>query len=95
MCREFADDYAAGDLRTRWAMYHTVGLVADIARHLDDDIRSAMSGVMPDDWKGLAEVRVFVVHRPGRVDYNIVWTTATNDIPVLLAELRRVAGRSS
>lgn len=95
MCREFADDYAAGDLRTRWAMYHTVGLVADIARHLDDDIRSAMTGVTPDDWKGLAEVRVFVVHRPGRVDHNIVWATATGDIPVLLAELRRVAGRTA
>ena len=93
MCREFADDYAAGDLRTRWALYHTVGLVADIARHLDDDIQSAMTGVTPEDWTGLAAVRVFVVHRPGQVDSDIVWATATGDIPVILAELRRVTGR--
>ena len=95
MCREYADDYAAGDLRTRWAMYHALGLVADIARHLDDDIRSAMTGVTPNDWKNLTDVRVFVVHRPWRVDYRIVWATATDDIPVLLSELRRVAGRTA
>ena len=94
MCREYADDYAAGDLRTRWALYHTMGLVADIAKHLDDDIRAAMTGVTPGDWKGLGDVRVFVVHRPWLVDHSIVWATATEDIPVLLAELRRVTGRN-
>ena len=94
MYREYADDYAAGDLRTRWAMYHTIGLVADIAKQLDDDIRAAMTGVTPGEWRNLAGVRVFVVHRPWRVDHRIVWATAIEDIPVLLAELRRVTGRN-
>lgn len=95
MCREYADDYAAGEFRTRWAMYHTLGLVADSAKQIDDDIRAAMTGVTANDWKGLADVRIFVVHRPWLVDHRTVWATATEDIPALLAELRRVVGRVS
>ena len=92
LCQQYAGEYADGDLRTRWAVYHVIGLIADTAKELGDEIRAAMTRV---DWKDLSGMRTFLVHRPWDVSPAIVWESATEDIPVLLAELRRVVAEST
>ena len=89
LCRQYPDEYAAGDLQARWALYHTVALVADTSKGLPDETIAAMTGVV---WRQLYSMRNFLVHRPWAVDYQIVWDAATGDIPLLLSELRRVTG---
>ena len=89
LCQQYPDEYGTGDLQTRWVLYHTVALVADTAKALPGEINSAMVGI---DWKNLAAIRTFLVHRPWDVNPWIVRRTAVTDIPLLLSELRRVTG---
>ena len=87
LCKQYPDEYANGDLRTRWAIYHVMGLIADTAKGLGDETRSQMAVV---NWRGLSGLRTFVVHRPWNVNSRIVWESATEEIPVLLGEVRRL-----
>ena len=86
LCQQYSTEYADGDFRTRWAVYHVMGLIADTAKGLGDEVRARMSGI---NWRGLSGLRTFLVHRPWDVDPRIVWESATEDIPLLLSELRR------
>lgn len=87
LCQRYAREYSDGDLRTRWAVYHTIALIADTAKDLDDETRAAMTHV---NWKDLSGLRTFLVHRPWAVKSQIVWEAAIEDIPVLLGEVRRL-----
>ena len=87
LCQQYPSEYADGDLRTRRAFYHVMGLIADTSKGLGSETRAAMTNV---DWKGLDDMRIFLVHRPWDVSPEIVWESATEDIPLLLSELRRV-----
>ena len=75
-----------GDLRTRFAIYHAVGLLADAAKGLGEQVLREMPDV---DWSDLSDMRVILVHRPWRVDSEIVWYAVTVSIPALLNEIRR------
>ena len=86
LCQQYPAEYAGGDLRTRWAIYHVIGLIADATKGLGDATRAQMIGI---NWRELSGLRTFVVHRPWDVNPRIVWESATEEIPVLLAELRR------
>ena len=92
LCQEYSNEYAEGELRTRWSIYHVMGLIADTAKDLGDASRAQMVGV---NWRDLAGLRTFLVHRPWDVNPRIVWESATEDIPVLLAEVRRVRMQDS
>ena len=85
-------EYEDGDLRTRWAFYHAMGLIADTAKDIGPETRGRMVGV---DWRGLSSLRTFLVHRPWDVDDQIVWQSATEDIPLLLTEVRRMIAERS
>ena len=90
LSQNHSDDYMADDLRTRLAMYHSIGVIADISKDIDTAIRADMSVV----WKDLFDMRIILVHCPWKVDPDIVWLTATKSIPNLLAEVRRIMGRN-
>lgn len=89
LCQNHAADYTAGDLRTRLAVYHAIGVLADVAKEIDETTRANMNV----NWQQLSAIRVILVHTPWKVNPNTVWMAATRSIPHLLAELRRVAGR--
>lgn len=79
-----------GDLRIRFAIYHTIGLIADAAKGLDADAHRDMSGI---NWAGLSDMRVILVHRLWRVDSEVVWSAATRSVPALLSEIRHYIAR--
>ena len=91
LCQNHAGDYMAGDLRTRLAVYHSIGVIADVSKDIDETTRDSMNV----NWRRLQGMRVILVHRPWKVNPNTVWLAATRSVPNLLAELRRVAGRVS
>ena len=91
LCHNYADDYLAGDLRTRLAVYHAIGVLADVSKEIDETMRASMNV----NWQQLSGIRVILVHTPWKVNPNTVWLAATRSVPNLLAELRRVAGRTS
>ena len=75
-----------GDLRTRFAIYHAIGLLADSAKGLSEQVLREMPNV---DWSELFKMRVILVHRPWRVDSEIVWDAVTGSVPSLLNEIRQ------
>ena len=86
LCQNYVGEYRAGDLRTRLAVYHAIGLIADASRGLGDT-RVQMPSI---DWVGLLGMRTFLVHRPWAVNGDTVWSAATESVPELLAEVRRL-----
>ena len=86
LSRDYQNDYMDGDLRTRFAIYHAIGLIADAANSLSEDAQAQMPSV---NWAGLSGMRIFLVHRPWRVDSEIVWAAVTTSVPALLSEIRR------
>ena len=79
-----------GDLRTRFAIYHTVGLLADAARGLGEQVLREITNV---DWPGLFSMRAILVHQPWLVKSEIVWDAVTVSIPSLLNEIRQYMDR--
>lgn len=90
LSRHYQSDYMNGDLRTRFAIYHAIGLIADAADGLSADARRDMSNI---NWAGLSGMRVILVHFPWRVDNEIIWAAATTSVPELLSEIRRYIAR--
>ena len=83
-------DYLDGELRSRLAIYHAIGLIADAARGLRAEVLRETPNI---NWAGLFGMRTILVHRPWLVDSDNVWSAAINDVPPLLAEVRRYIAR--
>ena len=90
LCTQYEAEYQGGDLRTRLAVYHSIGLIVDSVKAFPDETRAAIQNV---NWRWLYRTRAILVHQPWRANSRIVWLTATVDIPTLLAEMRRVRAR--
>ena len=86
LCTRYEAEYRDGDLRTRLAVYHSIGLIVDSVKALSDETRAEIQNV---NWRWLSRTRAILVHQPWRVNSRIVWSTAVGDIPLLLAEVRR------
>ena len=82
--------YLDGELRSRFAIYHAIGLIADAARGLRPEVMREIANI---NWAGLFGMRTILVHRPWLVDSDNVWFAAARDVPSLLAEVRRYAAR--
>ena len=87
LCTHYEAEYRDGDLRTRLAVYHSIGLTVDSVKAFSDETRADIRNV---NWRWLSRTRAILVHQPWRANPRIVWPTATVDIPALLVEVRRV-----
>ncbi len=83
-------DYLDGELRSRLAIYHAIGLIADAARGLSPEVFQDIPNV---NWAGLFGMRTILIHRPWLVASDNVWSAATRDVPALLAEMRGYTAR--
>ncbi len=79
-----------GDLRSRFAVYHAIGLLADAARGLPSEIRDGLPSV---NWVGLFAMRAILVHRPWVVASDVVWSAASTDVPALLSDVQQYIER--
>ena len=86
LAQQHQQGYLDGELRSRLAIYHAIGLIADAARGLRPEVLQEIPNI---NWAGLFGMRMILVHRPWLVDSDNVWSAATRDVPTLLAEVRR------
>ena len=56
--------------------------VGELAKHLSEDFRNR-HGEIP--WAAIARTRDAYAHHYGHMDFAIVWATAIEDIPAVLA----------
>lgn len=67
--------------------------IGELAGNLSEEYRAKTSGIIP--WSNIKGMRNIVAHDYGSVDEELLWETATEDIPVLLefcsSELERMS----
>lgn len=64
---------------------HQIQIVGEATKRLSSEFRSRMPGIR---WADIAGMRDKIVHDYMHVDVDLVWETATRDIPVLKAALK-------
>lgn len=93
--RNYAYDYQEGDLRTRFAIYHAVCLLADMVRQTRRSAPALLRSMPSVDWEGLMAIRVVLAHIPWRAESNTVWNMVEQDVPALQEELYRIIAQQS
>ena len=90
LSRNHRRDFLDGDLRSRFAIYHAIGLLADAARGVHSEIRDDLPST---NWVGLFAMRAILVHRPWLVASDIVLSAASRDVPALLSNVQQYIER--
>ena len=74
------------DRLLRLAGEAVIGRIADAANRLPDEVKRSVPDV---PWDDIRDIRILVDHIYHRVDYEALWKTLGEDVPLLLERLRR------
>jgi uncharacterized protein with HEPN domain len=66
------------------ALTHLLQMIGEAARGVSDQSRRGFSGV---DWRAITGMRHRIVHDYMNVNVDVVWQTAKDDVPLLIAQL--------
>lgn len=66
------------------AVVHLIQVIGEAARGISSEFRDAHPEL---DWSGIVGMRHRIVHDYLHINLDVVWDTATNDIPALVALL--------
>jgi uncharacterized protein with HEPN domain len=69
------------------AIQHLVQNIGEAARRVSAETRSKCPGIQ---WDGMIGMRSRIAHGYDDVNFEIVWNVLTTDLPLLIAELRRI-----
>jgi uncharacterized protein with HEPN domain len=68
----------------RWAVVSQLTIIGEAVRRLSD----AFQGERPSiPWRQIAGTRDRLIHGYDKISWSLVWTTASEDIPLLLTKL--------
>jgi len=68
----------------RWAVVSQLTIIGEAARRLSDEFCEASPGI---PWRQIAGMRDRMVHAYDKINWSLVWLTASAEVPDLLAEL--------
>ena len=66
---------------------YQISVVGEAVKRLSNEIRSAYTEI---PWKDIAGMRDRLIHGYDSVDVDELWKTATEDIPILLEQIKRI-----
>lgn len=78
------------DPKLLYALVRAIEVIGEAASRMSADGRSRMADV---PWVAIIGMRNRLIHGYSDVDADIVWSTATDEIPALLPMLRSAADR--
>ena len=81
-----ADDLD-GDRKLTLALTHLVELVGEAASQVPQEMRGKYPNV---PWPKIVSMRNRLIHGYDFVDYEILWDTIVEDLPLLIAELEKI-----
>ncbi|HEX5279700.1 MAG TPA: HepT-like ribonuclease domain-containing protein [Micropepsaceae bacterium] len=85
----FTQGHEPEDLQTdpmlRFALLHAIQIAGEAALKIDSGIRAAHPDV---PWAAIIGMRHRLVHAYADIDHAILWTTATEAVPKLLAQIQ-------
>ena len=84
-CAGFSFDQLMEDQRTQDAILRNIQIIGEASKNLPPELIARHPEV---DWSGLAGVRDIVTHRYFRVDWNLLWTSIHDELPVLREQIR-------
>jgi uncharacterized protein with HEPN domain len=80
------------DEEKRWAAVSQLLLIGEAANRLSGAFRSDHPRI---PWPQIAAMRNRLIHEYDKINWRLVWKTATEDVPFLLAELQRLLPKDS
>ena len=84
---EKACDEITADETLSKALVRSLEIIGEATKKIEPDLKQAYPHI---DWKDMAQMRDRLIHHYFGIDYEIVYSTITSDIPDLLNELQRI-----
>lgn len=75
------------DLLLRRALCYTLGIIGEAGANISKQTRNAQPQI---PWRAVVGMRNFLFHAYMKVDLDILWNTASRNIPVLIAQLELI-----
>jgi uncharacterized protein with HEPN domain len=75
------------DEKTRSAVAHQLLILGEASKAIPADIKSRAPNL---DWRGMAGMRDRLIHAYFNVDYDLVWDTAKNRVPMVEKGLEKL-----
>jgi uncharacterized protein with HEPN domain len=75
------------DRQFQLSVLHLIQTVGEASRRISPEFRDSHTEV---EWQEVAGMRSRIVHAYDAVDMNLVWDIIQMDLPVLIAQLRRL-----
>lgn len=82
----------AADERTTFAVIRALEIMGEATKRIPPDIRRQHPEI---PWRSMSGIRDKLIHEYIEVNLSVVWATVREDIPPLLAQLRRALDDSS
>jgi len=84
-CNGISFEHLMEDERTKDAVLRNIQVIGDAAKNLPKSVVTRHPEV---DWSGLAGIRDIVTHRYFRVDWQLVWKSIREELPVLRTQIK-------
>jgi uncharacterized protein with HEPN domain len=75
------------DRQLNWALVKAVEIIGEAAFQMSDESRAEVSQI---PWRAVIAMRHRLVHMYEDINLNVLWKTVQEDLPPLIAQLRRI-----
>ncbi|MEN6611790.1 MAG: DUF86 domain-containing protein [Methanoregulaceae archaeon] len=80
------------DERTKDAILRNIQIIGEASKHIPDSLVKSHPYI---DWSGIAGIRDIVTHRYFRVDWQLLWTSIREELPLLEQQIRNLMKEES
>lgn len=74
------------------AFVRSLEIIGEAVKQIPDDLRHKYSHI---EWRAIAGMRDWLIHRYFGVDYDVVWDAVINKVPVLCREIKQIIHNES
>jgi uncharacterized protein with HEPN domain len=89
--RQYVQSATRGDLdrdpKLVHSLVHLLEIIGEAANQVSDELREKTSDI---PWLIIIGMRNRLIHAYFDINLNVVWSTSTEDIPLLMAELKKL-----
>ena len=85
--RDLSFDQLMGDEKTKDAILRNLQVIGDASKTLPETLISKHHEV---DWSGITGLRDIIIHRYFRVDWNLLWKSIQEELPVLKVQVQQL-----
>jgi len=75
------------DLKLMRATERSLEIIGEAARRLSDEFTASQPEI---NWRAMIGQRNIIAHEYGQIDYEVLYRTVTDDIPLLIQQLEQI-----